>query len=399
MTILDNVSKNTLTTVKNIFDFIMDNKSGDTEFTEIISEVFDNQIDSEIFTIAYNSHQNQFLKVFNLVGNILLNHEFGVGTREISGTNAIKRNTDYYLTGAGSQYRRIAEGNTGSKEKNLVKLAKQVFDPVLGTLRVAGFNQGTIGRDVVYRALSDINGDSTRSYVVGAAGNMMSLTRLPNLVNVDKVTFAALKENGDTSFVNNNIFSDLFDIATDTRLKTTVTTREGKVVDLRELSVSDLLLQQITFDYLGDKNSIYVQPVAYSDKQQIWLKGINRNKAFTYEGTKFEKGLGNAPVAKIQKLHFDTMSKMFKNLQKSLINDYNTLFKFLTPGEKDVTSYDEGVKRLQKFSKETDQKDLTEAIYYAVKEAKANGFELEIYQQIHYPVIKGEIQPNETLAE
>jgi hypothetical protein len=42
MTIYDNASKNTLTTVANIFDFIMDNKSGDTEFTEIISEVFDN---------------------------------------------------------------------------------------------------------------------------------------------------------------------------------------------------------------------------------------------------------------------------------------------------------------------------------------------------------------------
>jgi hypothetical protein len=81
------------------------------------------------------------------------------------------------------------------------------------------------------------------------------------------------------------------------------------------------------------------------------------------------------------------------------VDDYNTLFKFLTPGEKDVTTYDEGVKRLQKYSKETGQKDLTEAIYYAVKEAKAKGIELEIYQQIHYPVIKGEIQPNETLAE
>jgi hypothetical protein len=42
MTILDNTSKNTLTTVANIFDFIMDNKTGDTEFTEIIAEVFDN---------------------------------------------------------------------------------------------------------------------------------------------------------------------------------------------------------------------------------------------------------------------------------------------------------------------------------------------------------------------
>jgi hypothetical protein len=124
MTVLDNVSKNTLTTVENIYDFIMDNKSGDTEFTEIISEVFDNQIDSEIFTIAYNSNQNQFLKVFNLVGNVLLNHEFGIGTRDISGTNAIKRNTDYYLTGDGAQYRRIAEGSTGSKEKNIAKVSK-----------------------------------------------------------------------------------------------------------------------------------------------------------------------------------------------------------------------------------------------------------------------------------
>jgi hypothetical protein len=43
--------------------------------------------------------------------------------------------------------------------------------------------------------------------------------------------------------------------------------------------------------------------------------------------------------------------------------------------------------------------DLTEAIYQAVREAKSNGVYVEIYQQIHYPVIKGEIQPNETLVE
>jgi hypothetical protein len=124
---------------------------------------------------------------------VLLNNEFGKGTREISGTNAIKRNTDYYLTGDGAKYRRIAEGNTGSKEKNIAKLSKQLFDPTLGTLRVAGFNQGTIGRDVIYKAISDINGDSTRSYVTGAAGTKMPLTRLPNLVNIDKVTFESLK--------------------------------------------------------------------------------------------------------------------------------------------------------------------------------------------------------------
>jgi hypothetical protein len=194
MTILDNESKNTLTTVNNIYDFIMNDKSGDTEFTEILTEVFDNQIDAEILTIAYNSYQHDFLKVFNLVGNVLLNQEFGRGTREISGSNAIKRNTEYYQDGDGSNYRIIAESNMGSTDKTPEQIAKELFDPVLGTLRVAGFNQGTVGRDVIYKALSDINGDSTRSFVTGAAGNMMSLTRLPNLVNIDKVTFQELKE-------------------------------------------------------------------------------------------------------------------------------------------------------------------------------------------------------------
>jgi hypothetical protein len=56
MTIYDDLHKNSFKTEKNIFDFIMDSKSGDTEFTEIIAEIFDNQINSEILTIAYNSH-------------------------------------------------------------------------------------------------------------------------------------------------------------------------------------------------------------------------------------------------------------------------------------------------------------------------------------------------------
>jgi hypothetical protein len=267
MTILDNASKSTLTTVDNIYDFIMNSKTGDEEFTEIISEVFDNQIDAEVLTIAYNSYQSEFMKVFNLVGNVLLNGEFCKGTRNISGTNAIKRNNEYYSEGEGLEFKLLVEGNVGYKDKAAAKITKQVFDPTLGTLRVAGFNQGTIGRDVIYKALSDINGDSTRSYVTGAKGNMMSLTRLANLVNIDKVTFGQLKDKGDESFVENNIFSDLFDVATDTQLKTTITTRDGTVADLNQMSVADLLFSQIMFDYAGNPESIYVQPVAYSDKK------------------------------------------------------------------------------------------------------------------------------------
>jgi DNA-binding transcriptional regulator YhcF (GntR family) len=126
---------------------------------------------------------------------------------------------------------------------------------------------------------------------------------------------------------------------------------------------------------------------------------MNRNKKFTYDGVTYEKGLDGASVTKIQELHFKTMSKMFQNLQKSLVEDYNNLFTFLTPGEKPVTSYAEGVKRLQDLSKKLQTNDLTEAIYHAVKAAKAHGISLEVYQQIHYPVIKGSIQPNETLTE
>jgi DNA-binding transcriptional regulator YhcF (GntR family) len=141
-----------------------------------------------------------------------------------------------------------------------------------------------------------------------------------------------------------------------------------------------------------------VQPVAFSDKKQIWLKGIDRNKAFTYEDEEFDEGLGNASVEKIQRFHFNTMSKMFQNLQNSIVNEYNELFKYLTPGKDEVNTYEEGVKRLQDLAKQLKTKDLTEAIYHAVKKAKADGVELEIYQQIHYPVIKGDIQPNETLV-
>jgi hypothetical protein len=124
MTILDNASKSTLTTVDNIFDFIMNSQTGDEEFTEIISEVFDNQIDGEVLTIAYNSYQEEFMKVFNLMGNVLLNGEFCKGTRNISGTNAIKRNNEYYSEGEGLEFKLLVEGNVGYKDKAAAKITK-----------------------------------------------------------------------------------------------------------------------------------------------------------------------------------------------------------------------------------------------------------------------------------
>lgn len=401
MTILDRSDNTTLTEVEDIYQFIMNDESGDNEFTEVISDVFAKQLDAEVITIAYTSYKPQFMKVFNLMGNILLNNEFSQGTKIISGPDSIARNVDYFVSGEGSQFRSLIESSVvkTTEDNDSKKTLRRIFDQRLGTLRVAGFNHGDVGRDVIYKSISDVNGDSTRSYAVGASGNMMSLTRLPNLVNADKITFAELYKKKDDSFTNHNIFSETFDVASDTQLKTTVKTKDGTISSTSNLSVADLIASQIMFDYAGTYDSIYVQPVTYADKSQVWLKGIKRNAAFEYEDLNFSEGIGKASINMIQQFHYRTMSKMFQNLENKLVDDFNILFKFLIPDLKEeITSYEEGVKQLSKYAETAS--NFSMSMYNAIKQALDRGYNLEIYPEIHYCTTKKEgIQPNETLIE
>ncbi|GMO69157.1 MAG: hypothetical protein Nk1A_8030 [Endomicrobiia bacterium] len=170
-----------------------------------------------------------------------------------SGKHVVAHNNHYFHDGDGAQYKDfIVDLVTGGDAKNIGLIYKRIFDPNLGTLRVAGFNYGDVGRNAIYKAISNLNGDSVKSYTMGAQKTMLPKTRLPNLVNIDAVTFQELYKNPDNPFTEHNIFSEIFDVATDTQLKTTIVSKDGTVIDTRHLSGGDLITAQILFDYMGN---------------------------------------------------------------------------------------------------------------------------------------------------
>lgn len=401
MTILSNntILKNS----SEIYDFIKE----DGEFSYIINKVFGNKVDSEIFDIIYNSYNRNFMKIFNLMGNILLNNDFSQGTKDITGPHKVAENLEYFNNNnIGFKYKtfitNLVNNDPNIKDRDITK---RIFNSQLGTLRVSGFNNGDLGRDVIYKAIADSNGDSTRSFVTGESGNMLPLTRLPNLINSDNILFKKLENDKNGIFFNNNIFSskDLkgdsllyedpeeksFNIAGDTQLKTTITNKDGIIQDINSLSTGDLLLSQIMFDYFGNSEMMYIQPVTYSDKSQIWLKGINRNKEFKYNDLIFKKGLGGASIQNIQSLHFQTMQNMINDVHTNIVNDYNLLFSYMNIPP--VSSYEEAIMSLN--NNKITEKDINKTITRILE----NGEKITIFPEIHYSKTKKGLGINETL--
>lgn len=282
-----------------------------------------NSINDNFIDILINSYGEDVNTLIPTIATLIASNHFYT---ELSNTDAL-----------GAKRRIIEE----SRSNNFYKESAETVFPISSIIDEDGYiiphkliTLSHVGFNLIANTIAIVNNETNKSFVTDANQNKLPITRLQNLINNDKTLFIQILLKGDNKTLQNNpfILDQKFNQGSrnltkwqDTVLQTTFTNHDKEFKNITDMTISELLYNQVYSNYFLSKldGYFYNQPTTFSDKKTIWLKKINLNTSFSNNQ---EDILSKKTTQELYDLNQEKLKYFYNTLRTEINNDYKLLF-------------------------------------------------------------------------